>query len=594
MADVFADPRIVMERRPDESVLLSSMDPLAESAPHLAALLRRWAADTPDAVLAAEWQEPNGWRRLTYREACRSADALGEALLNLGLGPERPLVVLSNNSLAHLMLTLASYTAGVPLVPLNVALSLLSADHRRLREILRVVRPGAIFAQDGAVYGRALAAVKDLTPVVITSHSPPDGVASVDLAELLRTTPSARLEQVYAGLTPDSVAKILFTSGSTGDPKGVVNTHGMLCANQQMMRQVWPFLEETKPVIVDWLPWSHTFGGNHNLHLILRWGGTLYIDDGGATPELFPRSLRSLKNASPNLYFNVPVGFRMLVEALESDTAFAAHLLHDMKLMLSAAASLPEPLRRRILAVARRVVDHEIRFTTSWGMTETAPAATTAHLDIDVPGAIGVPLPGVSLKLAPVDGRFELRLKGPNVFPGYYQRPDLNSTIFDEEGYFRTGDAARLVDPTDPNKGMVFDGRIAEDFKLVTGTWVRVTPLRSALLSATDLLSDVVIVGEGREFVAALAWLARNADGVDLRKIIGSALAELNRDAGSSRRIERLLILQEPPDRDAGERSDKGSINQRRVMERRPEAVAKLYREPVDPDVIQPLPGEGE
>lgn len=589
MDDVFAQPDIVAERRPDSSVLLSSREPLAESAPHMATFLRHWAAETPDAVLAAEWAD-DGWRTLTYRQARQSADALGEALLALGLGADRPLVVLSQNSLAHLVLTLGAYSAGVPVVPLSAALSLLSADHGRLTEIVGTVRPGAVYAEDGAAYGRALAAVRGLTPVVITSRPAPDAPETVDLDTLLGTAPTDRLARAHAGLGPDSVAKILFTSGSTGSPKGVPTTHRMLCANQQMMRQVWPFLAATRPVLVDWLPWSHTFGGNHNLHMVLVNGGTLYVDDGGATPALFPRSVRCLRNASPNMYFTVPAGFRMLLDVLESDTAFARRFFTDLRLMLSAGAPLAEPLRLRLLAVARRVVDHEIRFTTSWGLTETAPAATSAHLDTREPGAIGVPLPGVSLKLVPVDGRLEMRVKGPNVFPGYLGRPDLDAAAFDGEGYFRTGDAARLVDPADPNQGLAFDGRIAEDFKLANGTWVRVTALRSALLSATDLVSDVVIVGEGREFCTALAWLVEGADRLDAPQTLGKALAALNAGAGSSRRIERLLILEEPADRDAGERSDKGSLNQRRVIERRSASVELLYRDPVPDGVIEPVP----
>ncbi|MGC0420040.1 AMP-binding protein [Embleya sp. AB8] len=590
MDAVFAKPRIVSEQRPDGSIHLASAEPLTAPAPHLAALLRRWADQTPDAVLAAQWHEPDGWRSLTYRQAREQADALGEALLTQGLGAARPLLILSDNSLAHLVLTLAAYTAGVPLVPLSTGLSLLSPDHRRLRETVRSVQPGAIYAEDGETYGPALAALRGLSPVVITSRNPPDLPHTVGLAELLRTPPTNRVESAYRAVRPHSVAKILFTSGSTGDPKGVVNTHGMLCADQQMMRQVWPFLRSTRPILVDWLPWSHTFGGNHNLHLVLASGGTLYIDDGGPTPELFPRSVRNLRNAAPNLYFNVPAGFRILLRELEADTSFATTFFTDLKLMFSAGAALAEPLRRRLLTIADRVTDHEVRFTTSWGLTETAPAVTSAHLDTDEPGAIGVPLPGLSLKLAPVDGRLEMRVKGPNVLPGYYKRPDLDAVAFDEEGYFRTGDAGRLINPADPGQGLVFEGRLSEDFQLATGAWVQVTPLRSALLSATDLLADVVILGEGKTYPAALGWPAGGTDRVDARGALGRALAELNRDADPSRHVGRLLILDEPTSQDAGERSDKGSINQRRVIERRPAAVELLYREPAPAEVIVPVP----
>jgi feruloyl-CoA synthase len=356
-----------------------------------------------------------------------------------------------------------------------------------------------------------------------------------------------------------------------------------------MMRQVWPFLAGTPLTLVDWLPWSHTFGGNHNLNMVLGTGGTLYIDDGGPTPELFPASMRRLAGLSPNVYFNVPAGFELLAAELERDPEFAARFFARLRLMLSAGAPLREPLRRRILAVAKRVAGHPVCFTSSWGLTETSSAVTSAHLPTDEPAAIGVPLPGISLKLTPVGDKWEMRVAGPTVMP-HYLHAEVPDT-FDDEGYYRTGDAGLLIDHDDPGKGLTFDGRIAENFKLATGTWVHVGALRSELLSATDVLADVVITGHGRPSVGALAWLKPGVhDTAELRSKLAGDLAAVNGATGSSRRVERLLLMSEPPSRAAGELSDKGSLNQRRVLERRQDLVSLLYRDPAPADVIRDRP----
>jgi feruloyl-CoA synthase len=576
----FARPRISVRRRDDGSMLLTSLDPLADHESDLAASLYRWADLRPAEILAAE-RRGEEWSRLTYGEALRRAEAVGEALLVRGLGPDRPLVVLSGNSLDHLVLTLAGYVAGIPVVSLSAAYAIEGGGHRRLRDVVRTVRAGAVFAQNGDESCGVLSAVRDLVPCLITAAG---GTAAgcEPLHPLTLTSPGTRLARARAAVTGASVAKILLTSGSTGEPKAVPNTHGMLCAVQQMMRQAWPFLAESHVTLVDWLPWSHTFGGNHNLHMVLTTGGTMYIDDGGPTPERFPLSVRNLAGMSPNMYFNVPAGFAMLADELERDSSFATGFFAEMHLLLSAGAPLPDVLRHRILAVARRVAGHKVRFTSSWGLTETSSAATTAHLDTDDRQAIGVPLPGIRLKLAPVDGRLEMRVAGPTVMPGYLRRPDLDALAFDDEGFYRTGDAATLIDEEDPARGLAFDGRIAEDFKLVTGTWVRVGALRAALLEAVDGLADVVITGPGRPYAGALVWL-RPGTG---REAVVQALTRYNDGARSSRRIARMLVLTEPAARDAGELSDKGSVNQRRVLERRAGLVDRLYAEPAPPDVV--------
>jgi feruloyl-CoA synthase len=601
-SETFTTPDIAAELRSDGTIIQTSRAALGSYEPSVPRVLRARAEAHPARFLAAERGDGDRWIHLTYGEARRRADALAQAFLDLGLGPERPLMVLSGNSLAHLLVSLGAHTAGVPVMPISVAYSLMSGDHARIAAIGELTNPGVVFAEDARPFAPALDALGALDSFdAHTLIARDDRPGALRLDELLKTAPTPTLEQAVARIGPGTVAKLLFTSGSTAAPKGVINTHRMQCANQAMLQSIWPFLSVEPPVLVDWLPWSHTFGGNHNLNLTLFNGGTVYIDDGRPAPPLFGRTLAALRDNAPTVYFNVPAGFALLAPALEADRELARHFFSRLRFMFYAGAALPDALAARLRALAKHVADHEVPLTSSWGTTETAPAATSAHFADAVTGCIGVPIAGTTIKLAPVGDKLEIRVKGPNITPGYYRRPELTRGAFDEEGFYRSGDAVRTVDEHDPNKGLLFDGRIAEDFKLLTGTWVTVGTLRTRLLSTAEVLSDAVICGQDGEYVAALAWVnqaeARKLCGTDrdvalddprLRRHLERALATLGEGAGSAARIERLLLLADPPGLDAGEITDKGYINQRVCLERRAADVARLYAAPPDPQVLAP------
>jgi feruloyl-CoA synthase len=576
---LFARPRVTLERRADGSMLLRSEEPLGEHERSMAHVLRRRAELHPERVLATEPDPRGGGRRaITFGEARAQADGVAQSLLDLGLDADGPLMVLSGNSIEHLVVMLGCFTAGVPVMPVSVAYSLMSKDHERIRVLAERCTPGLAFADDPERFGPALDALDGIVP------------RAPSFSELASSAPGPAVERALDAVGPDSVAKLLFTSGSTGSPKGVINTHRMLCANQQMLLQTWPFLEQEPPVLVDWLPWSHTFGGNHNVNQVLVYGGTLHIDDGKPAPALFAKTLAALRENAPTVYYNVPAGYALLTPELESDPDFAATFFSRLRFVFYAAAALPQGLWDRLRAVTP---DH-IPLTASWGTTETAPGATTAHFASARCGCIGVPIPGVTLKLAPVGERLEMRVAGPNVTPGYHRDPSATAAAFDEEGFYRTGDAGRLVDDADPNQGLMFDGRLAENFKLASGTFVGVGRVRGALVSACGgVLSDAVIAGHDEAYASALAWVnddeAQRVCGGDpdrLRAHLAGALTRMNAEVGSASRVVRLLLLEEPPNMDAGEITDKGYVNQRAVLERRPELVRRLYAEPPDSEVI--------
>ncbi len=599
---LFAPPRITLARREDGSLVLRSEYELGPHERSIAHVLRRRSEEHPERLLATQPDGQGGRESLSFGEARRRADSLAQALLDLGLGPERPLMILSGNSLEHLTAMLACFTAAVPAMPVSVAYSLMSKDHARIRQLASLCSPGLVFADDAAAFGPALDALREIVPLQAVARGDRPGALRLD--ELCAVAPGAAVERALDSVGPETVAKLLFTSGSTGSPKGVINTHRMLCSNQQALLQVWPFLADEPPVLVDWLPWSHTFGGNHNLNQAIVHGGTIHIDHGKPVPGLFDQSLGALRENQPTVYYNVPAGYALLVPQLESDPEFAGLFFSRLRFLFYAAAALPQGLWDRLRALAP---DH-IPLTASWGTTETAPGATTAHFASARCGCIGVPLPGTEIKLTPMDGKLELRVRGPNVTPGYISNPEATAAAFDEEGFYRTGDAGRLVDESDAAQGLVFDGRLAENFKLSSGTFVTVGSLKGALVSACGgVLADAVICGHDREFASALAWVnqaeARKLcredgdvalDHPRLRSHVAESLAVMNEGAGSASRIERLLLLEEPANMDAGEITDKGYVNQRAVLERRAELVELLYAEPAAERVITPSSSESK
>ena len=540
----YASPKIVCERSADGSLRYRSTEALAPHDPSLARLFRAAVERNPSGLFLAERAADGGWRKLSYETARRQVDALAQGLIERGLSAERPVVILSGNGIDHALLTLAGHAAGVPVAPISVAYSLQSQDHAKLRHIADLLTPGLVFVADTAPFAKALAALDLSKAELLASRNGAnlDKVTAFD--RMAQSRPGPALEQAVAATGADTIAKILFTSGSTGLPKGVINTHGMLTANQQQLAQIWPFLAEAPLVLLDWLPWNHTFGANHNFNLALRHAGALHIDGGRPVGGLIEQTVRNLGEVSPTIYFNVPAGYAALLPFLEREEALARAFFGKLRLLFYAGAALPQDLWERLEAVALRATGVRVPMTSSWGTTETSPLSTAAHFIIERAGPIGVPVPGVELKLVAAADKLEVRVRGPHVTPGYWKRPDLTRAAFDEDGFYKPGDAVRFADPNEPAKGIVFDGRLAEDFKLTTGTWVAVGALRvGALAAASPALQDAVIAGENRHAIGMLAWL--NAAGC--HKLIGceAPLAELARHPAVREHVGRALARME-------------------------------------------------
>ncbi|NKC32138.1 feruloyl-CoA synthase [Roseomonas sp. BU-1] len=572
-----------LEQRPDGALLVTPVPALGAYPRLLTERLQHFAATAPGRTLIAQRDKALGgdWRRISYAAMWDAVQALGQALLDRGLSADRPLVFLSGNSLAQAMLTLAGLHVGVPVAPVSPAYALLAKDFVKLRHCLALLTPGLVYAEDGAAFADALAAAVPPRVEVVTA---------ADMPRLLATAPTPGVAAAHAAVRPDDVAKILFTSGSTGQPKGVVNTHRMLCANQQMLREAFPFVAEDPPVLLDWLPWHHTFGGNHNLGLVLYNGGSFYMDDGRPVPGGYAESLRNLAEIATSIHFNVPRGFEELVHHLKQDAALRRRFFSRLHMMFYSAAGLPQHIWDALDALALAERGRRIPMFTGLGATETAPFCLVVREDSSESGAVGLPAPGIVLKLAPVAGKMEARVKGPSITPGYWRNPEATQAAFDEDGFYRFGDALVPLDPADLHKGFRFDGRITEDFKMATGTWVSVGPLRARLVAAcAPYVKDAVIAGQDRDSLAAILLPEREAcAGVaDLPRLLADRLASLAAQAtGSSQRITRAVLLDGALSLDAGEVTDKGSINQRAVLARRAALVAALYADPPGADII--------
>jgi feruloyl-CoA synthase len=588
-----APPRTVRVDAADGSFVLRSPEPLQPYARCIGEWLERWARETPDAPAFSERAPGGGWRHLSWGRTRAQVGRVAQALLDLDLAPQAPIVVLSDNALDHLLLMLAGLHVGRAVCTVSSAYCRLTSDHRRIHGILNTLGPALVYASDARVYGPAVASA-GLKAVTVFSQGAADVPGALAFERLLQAEESAAVRRAFEAIAPDTHAKYLLTSGSTGHPKVVINTHRMLCANQQMVAQAWRFLDREKPVLVDWLPWSHTFGGNHNLHLVLRNGGHLVIDEGRPAPGLIEKSVANGCEVQPTIHFNVPRGLDLLLPLLEADDVAARRFFERLRVVFYAGAALPQATWTRLQALATRIRGREVWLTTSWGSTETSPAVTSAHWRLERAGVIGLPLPGLDLKLVPSGEKLELRVRGVSVFPGYRDAPALTAQAFDEEGFYRIGDAGRLADPAHPEQGVVFDGRVAEDFKLGTGTWVSVGTLRVRAVSAlAPYVQDVVVTGHDRSEVGLLVFPSAAGAALTAGELAGrvaDALAALAAEGGGSSQVPaRALVLAQPPSVDAGEITDKGYLNQAAVLRRRAAAVQRLHGD--GPDVIRPTGG---
>jgi feruloyl-CoA synthase len=594
---LFAKPAIVADRRADGSIIVKSTVALKESARCVGDWLEYWARETPERIFLGDRKTAEApWTTITYAYALRQVRSAAAWILSQGLSAERPLVILSDNSVDHALFALAAQHVGVPAAAISPAYSLMSKDFDKLKGMIKLLQPGTIFVSSIRPFAAALAAIAPLHQATIVSGDDSDSDV-ISFRAIAATAETSGVAKAFAAVTPDTIAKFLFTSGSTGVPKAVINTQRMLTSSQQAKAQTWTFLDEARDdlVILDWLPWSHTFGANHNFNLVLRNGGTLYVDGGKPAPGLFATSLANLRSVMPTVYFNVPRGFDMLISALRSDDELRRKFFSEVKFAFYAGAALPQNLWDALEELSIKTVGRALPMVSAWGSTETSPLATDCHFQAKRSGNIGVPIPGTELKLVPSGDKLEVRVRGPNVTPGYWKAPELTAQAFDTEGFYLIGDAVIFADSDRPELGLFFDGRVAEDFKLNSGTWVNVGNLRIAGIAAlAPLAQDIVVTGHGGDEVRFLvfpniaacrahAGLPDSA-GADeaighekVRAAIGQGLAKLKaQGSNSSGHATRALLLAEPASVDGGEITDKGYINQRAVLTRRASALAIL------------------
>ncbi len=589
----FRPHSVSREVRDDGSLLLTSNYPLGPVVERTGDWLHRWADEAPDRVFLAE-RSGAGWRAVSYAATLQQVRAIGAALLARGMGPDTPILIMSGNGVDHGLLSLAAQYVGVPTAPVAEQYSLIHGAHGRLRGAIELLKPKMAYVVDADLYVEALG-LDALAGVEIVSSRPGHVIGVTPFEELLQGDVGVDVDAGFAQVTPDTVGKILMTSGSTSSPKGVLTTHRMMCVNQTQLADALPFLPERPPRIVDWLPWNHVFGGSHNFNMMLANGGSLYIDDGKPVKGLFERTLENLSLMTGTAAFNVPLGFGMLLGALRKDAELRRRFFEDLDLVFYAGASLPQDTWEGFEAMAMEVKGEVPLMTSSWGLTETAPSAMMQMEPTERSGVVGVPLTGVTLKLVPdPDMRCEVRVKGPNVMTGYFEDPDKTTAAFDDEGFFITGDAMMFLDPADPNKGMRFDGRISDDFKLLTGTWVRAAQLRLDILAhLAPLASDIVITGADRAQIGVMIFpdtAELQREGFELHEDTGALtckllqgeihrrLAERAREvSGSSTLVSRAIVLCEPPSMPEGEMTAKGNLNFRKVLTRRKALLDRLY-----------------
>jgi feruloyl-CoA synthase len=597
---------VMLEREPSGVIHIRTAQVLPPYHATLSEPLEHWAKAAPDRVFLAQRDAEGRWRTLSYSQVLALTRRIGAALLRRGLSPDKPIAIVSGNDIEHALLALAAMNVGIPYAPISAAYSLLSSDFGKLRAIIDLLTPGLVFANDGLPFARALyATVPDNIELVVTRNPLGDRKTTM-FADLIGAEDDAGVAAAQRQVTPDTIAKFLFTSGSTGTPKAVINSHRMLCSNQAMIAAGFAFVTDEPPVVVDWLPWSHTFGSNHNFNIVLVNGGSLYIDDGNPTPPGVPKTARNLREIAPTIYFNVPKGYEALVPHFRADEALRKNFFSRLKVLFYAGAGLNQTTWDDLTQLAIETTGERIIFLSSLGSTETSPLALACCWDFDRPGNIGLPAPGVELKLVPNEGKLEARLRGPHITPGYWRQPQLTREAFDEGGFYRIGDALKFADPADAGKGFLFDGRIAEDFKLSTGTWVSVGPLRARFIDAcAPYVRDVVFAGPDRDDIVALVFPdfaacrklapehaadaapAAVLDDVRVRRKFAAVLEALAATSpGSSTRVMRVVLMAEPPSMDKGEMTDKGSINQRAVLKSRAALVDELYAAPLSSRVI--------
>ena len=591
----FGDPAVNIERRDDGTIYLRPKMPLREYPHRLTDRLQHWAKAEPGRIFMAERDGGPGWRQITYSELLISSRRIASALIARGLSAEKPVVILSGNSIDHALVAFGALYAGIPFCPVSPAYSLISKDYGKLGYVMKLLTPGLVFADDAAKFADALANVPAETEVAVSYGALP-GREVILLADLMATPEHAHIDAAHDAIGPDTIAKFLLTSGSTGNPKAVINTQRMLCANQVMIRETMSFLKDEPPVIVDWLPWNHTFGGNHNIGLTLFNGGSMYLDSGKPMPGGIEQTVRNLAEISPTVYFNVPKGYESLLPYLREDKALRAKFFHRLQAMFFAGAALSPFVWNSLDELGVQETGFRVPMLTGLGATETAPFFMSANPLTSRSGHVGLPVLGNDAKLVQTNGKLEVRAKGPNVTPGYWRQPELTAAAFDEEGFYKLGDAIKPADPDDFDAGFDFDGRIAEDFKLASGTWVSVGPLRARFIAAcAPLVRDVVIAGINRDEISALVIL--DLDGcrlinptLPIDDLAATAADPLIRDAfaerftkflatstGSSTRIPRAILLDTPLSIDRGEVTDKGSINQRAVLDARAALIEALY-----------------